>query len=104
MPSTWPGWPGLTPSCSPPSTTAALRPRLTWRSSAPVTAWFGPVTSLAYILTLEDPHRFRKSRELGACLGLVPRTDQSGAQDPQLHITKTGDSYLRRVLGNPRVV
>ena len=58
----------------------------------------GPVTSLAYILTLEDPHRFRKSRELGACLGLVPRTDQSGAQDPQLHITKTGDSYLRRLL------
>jgi len=58
----------------------------------------GPVTSLAYILTLEDPHRFRKSRELGACLGLVPRTDQSGAHDPQLHITKTGDSYLRRLL------
>ena len=58
----------------------------------------GPVTSLAYLLTLEDPHRFRKSREVGACLGLVPRTDQSGGQDPQLHITKTGDGYLRRLL------
>jgi len=58
----------------------------------------GPVTSLAYILTLEDPQRFRKSREVGACLGLVPRRDQSGSQEPQLHITKTGDSYLRRLL------
>jgi transposase len=58
----------------------------------------GPLTSLGYILTLEDPQRFRKSREVGACLGLVPRSDQSGAHDPQLHITKTGDAYLRRLL------
>jgi transposase len=58
----------------------------------------GPLTSLGYILTLEDPHRFRKSREVGACLGLVPRSDQSGDHDPQLHITKTGDAYLRRLL------
>jgi transposase len=58
----------------------------------------GPLTSLGYILTLEDPHRFRTSREVGACLGLVPRSDQSGDHDPQLHITKTGDAYLRRLL------
>ena len=58
----------------------------------------GPLTSLGYILTLEDPQRFRKSREVGACLGLVPRSDQSGDHDPQLHITKTGDAYLRRLL------
>ncbi|MFQ5796822.1 MAG: IS110 family transposase, partial [Candidatus Bipolaricaulia bacterium] len=58
----------------------------------------GYLTSLAYVLTLEDPHRFRKSREVGPCLGLVPRRDQSGEQDPQLRITKTGDSYLRRLL------
>jgi transposase len=58
----------------------------------------GPLTSLGFILTLEDLHRFRNSRELGACLGLVPRSDQSGDHDPQLHITKTGDSYLRRLL------
>jgi len=49
-------------------------------------------------LTLEDPRRFRTSREVGACLGLVPRSDQSGDHDPQLHITKTGDAYLRRLL------
>jgi transposase len=58
----------------------------------------GPLTALAYVLTLEDPGRFHKSREVGPALGLVPRRDQSGDQDPQLHITRTGDVYLRRLL------
>jgi transposase len=42
----------------------------------------GPVTALAYVLTLEDPHRFRKSWEVGPCIGLVPKRDQSGDRDP----------------------
>jgi transposase len=58
----------------------------------------GPLTALGYILTLEDLHRFHRSREVGPALGLVPRRDQSGDNDPQLRITKTGDSYLRRLL------
>ena len=58
----------------------------------------GYLTSLAFVLTLEDPRRFRKSREVGPCLGLVPRQDQSGEHDPELHITKTGNGYLRRLL------
>ncbi len=58
----------------------------------------GPLTALGYILTLEDHHRFHRSREVGPALGLVPRRDQSGDQDPQLRITKTGDAYLRRLL------
>jgi len=58
----------------------------------------GPLTALAFVLTLEDPKRFRKSREVGPCLGLVPRQDQSGDHDPQLRITKTVNSYLRRLL------
>jgi transposase len=58
----------------------------------------GPLTALAFVLTLEDPSRFRKSREVGPALGLVPRTDQSGDRDPQLGITKTGDAFLRRLL------
>ena len=58
----------------------------------------GPLTSLAFMLTHESPDRFRKSREVGPALGLVPRRDQSGDKDPQLRITKTGDSYLRRLL------
>jgi transposase len=58
----------------------------------------GPLTSLAFVLTLENPDRFRRSREVGPALGLVPRRDQSGDQDPQLRITKTGDAFLRRLL------
>ena len=58
----------------------------------------GPLTSLAFILTLENPDRFRRSRQVGPAIGLVPRRDQSGDQDPQLRITKTGDPYLRRLL------
>jgi transposase len=58
----------------------------------------GPVTSLAYVLTLEDPKRFKKSRSVGAYIGFVPRLGQTGATDPQLPITKAGDPYLRRLL------
>jgi len=58
----------------------------------------GPVTSLAFVLTLERPERFAKSREVGPFLGLVPRRSQSGRSDPQLRITKRGDAYVRRLL------
>lgn len=58
----------------------------------------GPVTSLAFILTLEQSDRFDKSRAVGAFLGLTPKRDQSGKTDKQLHITKAGDAYLRRLL------
>jgi len=47
----------------------------------------GPITALAFVLTLENPKRFQKSREVGPALGLVPRQDQSGGSNPQLHIT-----------------
>jgi transposase len=58
----------------------------------------GPVTSLAYVLTLEDPNRFKNSRSVGPYLGFVPRRNQTGESDPQLPITKAGDPYLRRLL------
>ena len=58
----------------------------------------GPLTSLTYILTIEDPNRFRKSRDVGPYLGLTPRLDQSGKRDPQRRITKAGDVCLRRLL------
>jgi len=58
----------------------------------------GPVTSLCFVLTLEDPARFKKSRDVGAYLGLVPRRAQSGARDPKLRITKAGDRMLRSLL------
>lgn len=58
----------------------------------------GALTSLAYILTVENPHRFRKSRSVGAYFGLTPRTRQSGASSPELSITKAGDVLVRRLL------
>jgi transposase len=60
----------------------------------------GPLIALAYVLTLEDPVRFRKSREVGPYLGLVPARRSSGGSDPQLRITKEGDAFLRRLLVN----
>jgi transposase len=58
----------------------------------------GPVTALCYLLTIEDPKRFNKSRQLGPFLGLTKRRDQSGETDKQLPITKAGNKYLRKLL------
>lgn len=56
------------------------------------------ITSLTYILTLENPGRFHHSRAVGAYLGLTPGQRQSGSSDPGRHITKEGDETLRRLL------
>lgn len=58
----------------------------------------GPITSLAFVLTLEDPTRFERSREVGPYLGLTPGQRQSGDRDVTTGITKQGDAYLRRLL------
>jgi transposase len=58
----------------------------------------GPLTALCFVLTLEDPYRFERSRSVGAYLGLVPARDQSGDRDPQKRISKEGDEMLRRLL------
>jgi len=58
----------------------------------------GPLTSLAFVLTLEDPGHFADSRRVGAFLGLTSKRDQSGSQDPQLRISKCGDHLLRSLL------
>lgn len=58
----------------------------------------GPVTSLGYVLSLEEAGRFKKSRTVGAYLGLTAKRDQSGQTDKQLRITKTGDEFVRRLL------
>jgi transposase len=58
----------------------------------------GALTALTFVLTLEDPHRFEKSRSVGAYLGLVPSTDRSGERDPQKRISKEGDEMLRKLL------
>jgi transposase len=58
----------------------------------------GPLTALTFVLTLEDPYRFERSRSVGAYLGLVPATDRSGDRDPQRRISKEGDEMLRKLL------
>lgn len=58
----------------------------------------GTLTALAFVLTLEDPHRFRRSRDVGPYLGLVPARAESGQSRPELRITKQGDRHLRRLL------
>jgi transposase len=58
----------------------------------------GTLTALAFVLTLQDPARFRKSRAVGPYLGMVPSRSQSGRSDPQRRITKEGDRLLRRLL------
>jgi transposase len=58
----------------------------------------GTLIALTYVLTLEDAHRFRKSRDVGCYLGLQPGRRNSGQSQPQLHISKEGDPYLRTLL------
>jgi transposase len=58
----------------------------------------GALTALTFVLTLEDPYRFERSRSVGAYLGLVPARDHSGDRDPQKRISKEGDQMLRKLL------
>ena len=58
----------------------------------------GTLIALAFVLTVEDPHRFRKSRAVGCYVGLRPKRRQSGQSRPQLGISKEGDVYLRTLL------
>jgi len=58
----------------------------------------GTLIALTFVLTVEDRERFQKSRDEGCYLGLRPKRSQSGGSDPQLHITKEGDTYLRKLL------
>jgi transposase len=58
----------------------------------------GTLIALTFVLTVEDPNRFEKSRDVGCYVGLRPKQQESGKQQPQLRITKEGDLYLRKLL------
>jgi transposase len=58
----------------------------------------GTQIALTYVLTIEDPHRFLKSREVGCFLGLKPGRRNSGESEPQKRISKEGDRYLRTMM------
>jgi transposase len=58
----------------------------------------GTLIALTYVLTVADPHRFRRSRDVGCYLGLRPGRRNSGSSQPQMHISKEGDRYLRTLM------
>jgi transposase len=58
----------------------------------------GPITASALAASVPDPAAFDSGRKLAAWLGLVPRQNSTGGKDRLGHITKAGDSYLRRLL------
>jgi transposase len=58
----------------------------------------GQLTALAFTAAVDDPRRFRRSRDIGAYLGLVPRRYQSGEVDYTGSISKCGDRRVRTLL------
>lgn len=58
----------------------------------------GPITAISFVTTIEDPHRFRRSQDVGAYLGLTPRRYQSGEVDINGRISKCGDRLTRKLL------
>ena len=58
----------------------------------------GDLIAVTYVLTIEDSQRFRKSRDVGCFLGLQPGRRNSGESEPQMHISKEGDEYLRTLM------
>lgn len=58
----------------------------------------GPITALAFRATIDRPERFRRSRDVGAHLGLTPARYQSGETDIQGKISRCGDELTRTAL------
>jgi transposase len=58
----------------------------------------GPLTALSFVVTIDDPTRFRHSADVGAYLGLTPRRYQSGEIDRSGRISKRGSHQVRTYL------
>jgi transposase len=58
----------------------------------------GAITALAFASAVDDPARFRRSRDVGAHLGLTPRQYQSGEMDCSGAVSRCGDRYVRTLL------
>src|SRR5271156_6317503 len=58
----------------------------------------GPIVSLLFKATIDDPSRFKDSKAVAAHLGLTPRVYQSGEIDRSGHISKCGDTLMRHAL------
>lgn len=64
----------------------------------------GAITATAYITAVEDPANFKRSRSVGAWLGLTTRRYQSGEVDYDGHISRRGDTHVRSLLYEAAVV
>lgn len=58
----------------------------------------GPRTAEAFIAYVDDPHRFARTRRIGAYLGLIPNQDASGGVNRLGHITREGPATVRKLL------
>jgi transposase len=58
----------------------------------------GPNTALAFVLTLGDASRFRRSKQVASYLGLIPREESSGGRQKLGAITKQGNRLVRSLL------
>ena len=58
----------------------------------------GFITALTFKAGVDDPHRFKRSRTVGAYFGLTARRLQSGEMDIDGHISKCGDADVRGTL------
>jgi len=58
----------------------------------------GPITALAFVLTLGEAERFATSKQVASYLGLIPAEDSSGGHQRLGHITKQGNALLRGLL------
>ncbi len=59
----------------------------------------GPVTALSFSSAIDDPSRFRRSRDVAAYFGLTAKRWQSGTSiDVKGRISKVGDADVRRAL------
>lgn len=55
----------------------------------------GPIVALSFVTAIDTPHRFRKSQDVGAYLGLTPKKNQSGEMDSNCGISKFGSCMTR---------
>ena len=58
----------------------------------------GPITSMAFVLTMGDVKRFPRGKQVASYLGLIPREYSSGGKQRLGSISKQGNSFLRMLL------
>ena len=58
----------------------------------------GPITSMAFVLTMGDVSRFKRGKQVGSYLGLIPREKSSGGRQRNSSISKQGNRFMRMLL------